>query len=459
MGIQILSLLVLGAIILVGTWKSVHIGILALVAAFGVGVLLDGQSIKDVMSGFPVSLLILLLGITYLFAIVRESGVIDWIVQKTLGLLGGRVFAIPWVFFFLAAVLGSMGSSLTSLALAPIAMIFAGKHRLHPLLMALTIVLGGGAGGFAPTSLFGIIANGIAAENGITPAPWLLFGAAFAVNLVLFAGAFVVLGLRTRDNSDTVEGDHGGTVPEWPLRGPSVPGGTGSSASQSPRTQGGAVTTAAPVQIDGSVVVAKLSGYQLVCLFAVAVLMGLVVAFMFLDIESDVGVLALALALVISIFNPERTREAVKGVDWSTILLVGGILTYVSVMQRMGTVELLGHAAESVGSPLLAALALCLVAAFVSAFASTTGILGALIPLAVPVIAIGGLPGYGLIIAIAISSNLVDSTPFSSPGATCIANAEPSQRSRLTKLMLAWGFVMIVVGPVITVSAFVLPWM
>ncbi|MDF3311572.1 SLC13 family permease [Rhodococcus sp. T2V] len=457
MGIQILSLLVLGAIILIGTWKTIHIGILALVAAFGVGVLLAGQSIKDVMSGFPVSLLILLVGITYLFAIVRDSGVIDWIVQKTLALVGGHVFAIPWVFFFLAAILGSMGSSLTSLALAPIAMIFAGKHKLHPLLMALTIVLGGGAGGFAPTSLFGIIANGVAADNGIEPQPWLLFGAAFGINLALFAAAFVALGLRNREKTATTAGDHGGAVPTWPLRGPlSAPGATGSSGAQPDRAPT-AVATAEPERADD--VVSKLSRYQLVCLFAVAALMGLVILFMFLDIESDVGVLALALALIISMLDPTRTREAVKGIDWSTILLVGGILTYVSVMQRMGTVELLGHAAESVGSPLLAAFALCLVAAFVSAFASTTGILGALIPLAVPVIAIGGLPGFGLIAAIAISSNLVDSTPFSSPGATCIANAEPGQRAKLTKLMLAWGFTMIIAGPIITVTAFVVPGM
>ncbi|QSE80268.1 SLC13 family permease [Rhodococcus koreensis] len=459
MGIQIFSLLVLGAIILIGTWKTIHIGVLALVAAFGVGVLLAGQSIKEVMSGFPVSLLILLVGITYLFAIVRDSGVIDWIVQKTLALVGGHVFAIPWVFFFLAAILGSMGSSLTSLALAPIAMIFAGKHKLHPLLMALTIVLGGGAGGFAPTSLFGIIANGVAADNGIEPQPWLLFGAAFGINLALFAAAFVALGLRHREKAATAPGDQDGAVPTWPLGGPlSSPGGTGASASQPDRAPT-AVATATPERADDDISVTKLSRYQLVCLFAVAALMGLVILFMFLDIESDVGVLALALALIISMLDPTRTREAVKGIDWSTILLVGGILTYVSVMQRIGTVELLGHAAESVGSPLLAAFALCLVAAFVSAFASTTGILGALIPLAVPVIAIGGLPGFGLIAAIAISSNLVDSTPFSSPGATCIANAEPGQRAKLTKLMLAWGFTMIIAGPIITISAFVVPGM
>ena len=79
--------------------------------------------------------------------------------------------------------------------------------------------------------------------------------------------------------------------------------------------------------------------------------------------------------------------------------------------------------------------------------------------MAVPLIGVGGLPAFGLIMALAISSNLVDSKPFSSPGATCIANAEEAQRGRLTKLMLRWGFSMILIGPILTVTVLVLPGM
>ena len=48
-----------------------------------------------------------------------------------------------------------------------------------------------------------------------------------------------------------------------------------------------------------------------------------------------------------------------------------------------------------------------------SAFASTTGILGALIPLAVPFLETGAVGAVGLIIALSISSSVVDSSPFS----------------------------------------------
>lgn len=57
-----------------------------------------------------------------------------------------------------------------------------------------------------------------------------------------------------------------------------------------------------------------------------------------------------------------------------------------------GTITWLGDTVASSGSVLLAALQVCAIGAVVSAFASTTGILGALLPLAVPLIAAGRGP-------------------------------------------------------------------
>lgn len=55
-------------------------------------------------------------------------------------------------------------------------------------------------------------------------------------------------------------------------------------------------------------------------------------------------------------------------------------------------------------------LLICYVGGAVSAFASTTGILGALIPLAVPFLQTGAVGAVGLIIALSISSSVVDSS-------------------------------------------------
>ena len=90
---------------------------------------------------------------------------------------------------------------------------------------------------------------------------------------------------------------------------------------------------------------------------------------------------------------PHATKGAAEKVAWPTVLLICGIVTYVELLQEMGTIDWLGEQVASVGTPLLAALLICFIGGAVSAFASTTGILAALIPLAVPLLARGDRRG------------------------------------------------------------------
>ncbi|MDJ0114049.1 anion permease, partial [Rhodococcus erythropolis] len=93
---------------------------------------------------------------------------------------------------------------------------------------------------------------------------------------------------------------------------------------------------------------------------------------------------------------PASARGAVDKISWGTVLLIGGIVTYVALLQNQNTVQWLGDSVAHVGIPLLAAFLICLIGAIVSAFASTTGILGALIPLAIPFLMTGQVNATGL---------------------------------------------------------------
>ena len=127
------------------------------------------------------------------------------------------------------------------------------------------------------------------------------------------------------------------------------------------------------------------------------------------------------------------------------------------IAERVGTINWLGNMVTAIGAPLLGAILICLIGAVVSAFASTTGILGALIPLAVPFLLGGEIGAVGLIIALAISSSVVDSSPFSTSGALVVANAPEARRDQVFRGLMRWGFSMVVIAPVITWMIFVVP--
>ena len=92
-----------------------------------------------------------------------------------------------------------------------------------------------------------------------------------------------------------------------------------------------------------------------------------------------------------------------------------------------------------------------------TAFASTTGILVALVPLALPLVASGDFAGWSLICALAVCSSIVDISPFSTVGATLVATAAQEDRPRMTSLLTWWGMSLVVVGPLVLVSTLVLP--
>ncbi|MGH3367770.1 MAG: SLC13 family permease, partial [Nocardioidaceae bacterium] len=181
------------------------------------------------------------------------------------------------------------------------------------------------------------------------------------------------------------------------------------------------------------------------------------VAFGALFLELDPGFTAFAAAAGLSFVDRESTKGAVHGIAWPTVLLVCGIVTYVSLLEEQGTVTYLGDQVAGIGLAMFAAILILYIGGVVSAFASTTGILGALIPLAVPFLQDGEIGAIGLITALAISSSVVDSSPFSTSGSLVVANTPDEDRDFVFRRLMQWGFTMVALAPPVTWLILVMP--
>ena len=147
---EVLSILALCVMFVIATILPVNMGVLAFVGAFLVGTLVAGMATKDIIAGFPGGLFLTLVGITYLFALAQNNGTIDWLVQMAVRAVRGRIAAIPWIMFAIAAVLTSVGAvSPGAVAIiAPIALGFAAQYKISPLLMGLLVIHGAQGGRF-----------------------------------------------------------------------------------------------------------------------------------------------------------------------------------------------------------------------------------------------------------------------------------------------------------------------
>jgi di/tricarboxylate transporter len=442
---NVIALSVLVLVFVISTVRSVNMGALALVAAFVVGTLVFTVDTSEILDGFPASLFVILVGVTYLFALARNNGTVDWIIHAAVRAVRGRVALVPWAMFAVCAAVTAMGavSPAAVAIIAPVAMGFATRYRIHPMLMGFMVVQGATAGSFSPIGIFGVITNDVMRQNGLPSSPALLFVSTFAAAAVVAAIAYVSFGGRAliaRGASERVLVNAVGNA----SGGSDTITGSGSGGS----SKGGGKSSGGAAPHEGALNLER----RLTLLGLASLALGALV------FDLDVGFTALTVAVLLTLIFPASARGAVDKISWGTVLLIGGIVTYVALLQNQNTVQWLGDSVAHVGIPLLAAFLICLIGAIVSAFASTTGILGALIPLAIPFLMTGQVNATGLVIALAISSSLVDCSPFSTNGALVVANAAPEERDVVFGLTMRWGMTIMVVTPILAWLLFVVPW-
>jgi di/tricarboxylate transporter len=440
---ELISILALVAAFIVATTVSVNMGILAFAAAFLVGTLAGGLSDDDIFAGFPGDLFVVLVGVTYLFAIARANGTTDWLVHRSVRLVRGKIAVIPWVMFAIGAVLTAIGAvSPAAVAIvAPIALNFAARYRINPLLMGAMVVHGTQAGSFSPISIYGTIVNGVVAKSQLPANPLVLFLGSLMVNVLIAAVVFVMFGGLRLLRADAEEVSKA-AVSEPALTGAGA-GAADTPASSRPLEDSGASGDAPDDDL-------RLDRDRILTLLGLA---GLVVST--LVFRLDVGLVAITIAVVLSVISPKACRKAPSEVAWPTVLLVCGVLTYVSVLQEMGTIDYVGHSVAGIGMPLLAAVLLCYIGAIVSAFASSTALMGALIPLAVPFLMQGSIGPVGMVTALAVAATVVDVSPFSTNGAIVLANAKGVDRDQFFRQLLLYGGVIVAVVPLALWLAFV----
>ncbi|WP_326535743.1 SLC13 family permease [Pseudorhodoferax sp.] len=453
-----MSIYTLGGMFVLATVLPINMGVIAFVGAFLVGTLVAGMNAKAIMAGFPADLFLTLVGITYLFALAQNNGTIDWLVRMAVRAVRGRIAAIPWIMFFIAALLTGVGavSPAAVAIIAPIALGFAARYAINPLMMGLLVIHGAQGGGFSPISIYGGITNKIVAAAGLPLNPVATMAASLAVNLAVAALLFVAMGglklgrertgaRNTGFDVAPVAHGQGGAQIYGDAEGESLGEGRRAAAAEE------SLLDAAPATPQG----AGERWYQIVTVIGL-----LALAVLTLFFKQDIGFVSITIGLLLTLMAPELQKRALGQVSWPEIMLIVGVSTFVGVMDKMGTIDFVGHSVAALTSPLVAALLLCFVGAVISAFASSTAVLGSLIPLAVPFLQGGGsgeagVSAVGFIAAMAVSSTIVDVSPFSTNGALVLANARGVNRDAFFRQLMVYGAAVTLLAPLVVWLLFV----
>jgi di/tricarboxylate transporter len=407
MNLAYVSLAALVIAILVSCFTELNVGVLSLALAWIVGVYLAGMTLNQVIAGFPVALFLTLAGVTLLFAQAQLNGTLDRIAHRAVRICRGNAGFIPVMFFALAAALASLGPGNVSTAalLAPMAMAVAGRAAIPAFLMIIMVGNGAQAGSLSPFAPTGVIVNGLMDKIGLPGQEWHTYWTNLAAHaLVAFGGYFAFGGLKLFGSAQVVTIDH------------------------------------KPEEV-------ALERRHWITIVVIATLLVGVLGF-----EVNVGMGALAGAVILAILGAADHKEAVKKMPWSVIMMMSGVTVLISLLEKTGGLDLFTAALAVLATPATITGVIAFVIGLISVYSSTSGVvLPAFLP-TVPglIMRLGGGDPVSIATSMNVGAHLVDLSPLSTTGALCLAGVSPAEnvRSVFNKL-LAWGLSMTVVGAII----------
>jgi di/tricarboxylate transporter len=371
---------------------------------------------------------VLIVGVTALFAAARLNGTLDWLLDLLLRLVRGRLLLVALVPFVVGAVLTAVGTlpAAATAIVAPIALGLAARYGISPLLAAVLGVTGIISGLLSPLAVYGVTARELSTKLGIdlpgsAPMTFLLGGVLTGLAVCL---ACLLVGSRT------------GALPRGRATGLD---GTLPDLQDATRVSD---DTAAPAATEGS---RKARILTVLCLLAVVALS--------VGFDMNVGYLGLTAAMILQLVLGLKPGAIVSMIPWGVVLLIGGLLTYVGLMQHLGAFKQISDLLQVEGSTALSLLVLCYIAGVTSFAASSIAVFVTAMPLLPPLVA-SGLSPVGGVLALALASVLVDINPLGITGGLILGAAEPSVRPRLFRQLLTYGLISIVVAPLLAWLAF-----
>ncbi|HEY1968257.1 MAG TPA: SLC13 family permease, partial [Pseudonocardia sp.] len=413
--VQGLSLVLLVLVLVVAIWRRMNIGVLALAAALPV-LLLSGLNPKIMYQTFPGDLFVLIAGVSALFAHLERSGALAKVVEKVYAAVGDRQALLPWTGFVLAGLLSTAGAFSTApiAFLVPMVAHVGVRYRASFYLSELAVVIGANSAGLSPLNPTGATVRAAATKLHVSYSGWGLWAVSMVVATV------VVLVLQVLNAVQRRRGRAFELVPAPAAAGASDPNRDDNKAGNKAGDNQAGDADSAPNRA-----YMWCSGLGFVAFVLLVVLA-----------KADVGVSAMCLVALLQIVFHPNERALLSRLPWSSMLLLCGLLTYLGLMQKVGTIDSIAKVLHGLG----AGIALVLVLAYLTAIlcnieSSTLGVLGLMTPIVYTAFSHSPLT-FWVTCAVTVPAALMVMNPIHVAGTLIISNSAVDQQEALFRRLL-----------------------
>ena len=402
--------------VVLGYKTNINTGFFCIAFAFLIGCFGLGISTKSLIGFWPTSTMFVILSVSLFYNFAAVNGTLEKLSSSLLYACRSFPGLLPFALFFVAVVLSVMGAAyFTVLAfLAPITLVICDEARMDKLTGAVAINCGALAGGNFSTAALGVVFRGLM-DTAYEANPSLEAVDSFSAELKIFGFAIVfsiiliaVFRYGFKEN----------------------------------RNIGKGITFKKPEPFDEK---------QKKTLTLMLLMMAVVLVFPLLNMilpgnsfisaissKVDVGLLAICFTVIALLMNLAPQKEVIARVPWNTIIMIAGAGMLIAVAVEAGTIEALSAWIGSNVPVALVPIAFSLVAAFMSFFSSTTGVVTpALFPLIPALAQSTGLDATVLFACTVLGAQSSAISPFSSGGSLILGSCgkEEERNSLFNRLL------------------------
>jgi len=434
----IMSMVALAIVVIISCInEDLNVGFLSIGFAIIVGGVWGGMTGAKVMASFPLSLFMILVGVTFMFGMAQTNGTMEKLTAYSVRLCKGNTALIPLIVYALTTFVTTIGpGNIAGCALmAPVAMAIASRVGMPAFLMTLIVVGAANGAAFSPFAPTGIISNGIIAKmapglgiaaDQLNSLAWKIhFNSTLAQGLINIGGFFVLGGWAwiQKQRGANLDIDELAPKPE-------------------PFNKHQWLTLGMVGLLIIMVILPGLPAFKE--FFKANIWLA--------NMLSNVGSVAFVLSCVLMLTGSGDSKAAVKVIPWGVIMMVCGVSVLIDVMDKAGGLNAMVKMIGAISNTTTINFWLGLIPGLISAYSSSSGVV---MPMFLPMVPglvkeIGGGNPIAMISSINVGSHIVDTSPLSTLGALCIACAgEHEDKAKLFRNLLIWGLSMAVVGAIV----------
>lgn len=382
MRLDILSLLIFIAVIILAFVRKNNVGVLALAVGV-IAVRLFGMGDKALIGGISASMFTTLLGITLLFEVIRQTGALELLARKIVALAGKRLWLIPIAIYVAGFVVAGVGpGAVPALAIVPaLAVSIAIQVGYDPVMLALIGECGLMAGRMTPITPEAAIITAAAAEASIENVMPVILLCQTLVTVVFSIVLFLLFkGFKVK----------------------------------------------APLTPAEDVKLEKFSAKQIIALLGIVAMLVLIV---FVDV--NIGLAAMFVAAVLIIFGVADDGVCIKNLPWGTICMVLGVGALLDVVNEVGGIDLLSNGISSIMTSATATPIMGISAGLLSLVSSALGVVyPTMMPMCATIAAqVGNVNAVAMMAAVGAGGSLAGVSPLSTGGALILAALGTNMKS------------------------------